>query len=66
MNKSPVHTETQINGISVISLTVIRKVEETIPFVCVYDIFTMIDRNEMSRCPKICDTKCETKPRHFI
>ena len=58
MNKSPVHKEIQINGIPVISLTVIRKVEETISFVCVYDVFIMIDGNEMSRCPKKCDTKC--------
>lgn len=47
MNKSLIHTEIQVNGISVISLTVIRKVEDTIPFTCVYDDFTMIDGNEM-------------------
>ena len=35
-----------------ISLTVIRKVEETISFVCVYDVFIMINGNKMSRCPK--------------
>ena len=48
MNKSPIHREIEINGISVISLTKMRRVEENFSFVCVYDVFTIINGNDMS------------------
>lgn len=48
MNKSKIRREIEINGISVISLTKMRIVEENFSFACVYDVFTIINGNEMS------------------
>ena len=48
MNKSKIRREIEINGISVISLTKMRLVEENFSFACVYDVFTIINGNEMS------------------